>query len=59
MKEISSIFKNEKGATLVEYGLIVSVIALAITTILLSFGETIDGTLDTVSTGIDSVQEEE
>ncbi len=58
MKEIRSIVKNEKGATLVEYGLIVSVIALAITGVLLSFGSTIDGTLDTVSTNIDSVQQD-
>ncbi len=58
MKEIRSLIKNEKGATLVEYGLIVSVIALAITGVLLSFGNTVDGTLDTVSTSIDSVQQE-
>ena len=58
MKEIRSILKNEKGATLVEYGLIVSVIALAVTGVLLSFGDTVDGTLDTVSTTIDSVQDE-
>ena len=58
MKEIRSIIKNEKGATLVEYGLIVSVIALALTGVLLTFGESIDGTLDTVSTNIDSTQQE-
>lgn len=57
MKEIRSLIKNEKGATLVEYGLIVSVIALAITAVLLSFGNTVDGTLDTVSTNIDSVRQ--
>lgn len=56
MKEIKSLAKNENGATLVEYGLIISIIALAITTALLSFGETVDGTLDTVSTSINSVR---
>ncbi len=57
MREVKSLIKNEKGATLVEYGLIVSVIALAITAVLLSFGTTVDGTLDSVSTSINSVRQ--
>lgn len=56
MKKIKSLIKNETGATLVEYGLIISIIALAITTVLLSFGETVDSTLDTVSAGMDSTR---
>ena len=38
MKLIKKLFKNEEGATAIEYGLIASLIAVAIVAVLLTLG---------------------
>lgn len=58
MKIINSLLKNNRGATLIEYGLIVSFVALALATMLFSFGDTISGTFNTVGTTIEDSQPE-
>ena len=54
MKKIKSLLFNEEGATMIEYGLIVSIIALAIATMLSSFGGTVNDTFNTVGTTIEN-----
>ena len=56
MKKIKSLLKNDQGATLIEYGLIVAVVGLAVATMLFSFGDTITGTFNTVGTTIEGAQ---
>jgi|TARA_R110002096_G_scaffold257381_1_gene450686 pilus assembly protein Flp/PilA len=56
MKKIKSLLRNDQGATLIEYGLIVAVVGLAVATMLFSFGETITGTFTTVGTTIEDTQ---
>lgn len=58
MKKIKSLLRNDRGATLIEYGLIVSLVALAIATMLFSFGDTISGTFNTVGTTMEDAQPE-
>ena len=56
MKKITSLIKNNRGATAIEYGLIVSFVALALTTMLFTFGDTISDTFDTVGTTMEATQ---
>ena len=51
MKNIRSLFLNNKGATAIEYALLVAIIGLSLTGILSSFGVTIDNTFDDVNNG--------
>lgn len=52
-QKIKSLLSNETGATAIEYGLIVSLIALALTGALSTIGDEIGKTLTTVSTTIE------
>lgn len=50
MLKIRKLFKNEEGATAIEYGLIAALIAVAIIAAVTSVGETLTGTFETVNT---------
>jgi pilus assembly protein Flp/PilA len=43
MQKMNSFFKSEKGATAIEYGLIASLIAVAIVGVLLTLGPALSG----------------
>ena len=49
MKVIKKIFKNEDGATAIEYGLIAALIAVAAITAMGSLGNNLSKTFNTVS----------
>ncbi|MHA7856845.1 MAG: Flp family type IVb pilin [Henriciella sp.] len=48
-------FKNESGATAIEYGLIAALIAVAIIGAISAVGDSVSTTFDEVSTAIDGV----
>lgn len=48
MKLINEIFKNEEGATAIEYGLIAALIAVAAITAMSSLGNNLSNTFNTV-----------
>lgn len=50
MSFIRKIFKNEKGATAIEYGLIAALIAVAAISAMKSVGTTLNSTFSNVST---------
>ena len=50
MKVIKKLFKNEDGATAIEYGLIAALIAIAAITAMQSLGNELETTFSTVST---------
>lgn len=50
MKVIKKIFKNEDGATAIEYGLIAALIAVAAITAMTSLGTNLSTTFNKVST---------
>ena len=52
MKVINKIFKNEDGATAIEYGLIAALIAVAAITAMTSLGTNLSGTFNKVSTSV-------
>lgn len=52
MKTIRAIFKNNKGATAIEYGLIAALIAVAAITAMTSLGTNLSATFDEVSTAL-------
>jgi pilus assembly protein Flp/PilA len=52
MKVIKKIFKNEDGATAIEYGLIAALIAVAAITAMTSLGNNLNNTFTKVSTNI-------
>jgi pilus assembly protein Flp/PilA len=52
MKIISKLFKNEQGATAIEYGLIAALIAVAAITAMTSLGNNLKNTFTKVSTNI-------
>jgi pilus assembly protein Flp/PilA len=52
MKTIRNLFKNEKGATAIEYGLIAALIAVAIITAVGSVGSKLNGTFNKVATNL-------
>jgi pilus assembly protein Flp/PilA len=47
---IIALFKNEDGATAIEYGLIAALIAVAAVTIMASVGKNLSSTFNTVAT---------
>ncbi|HEY0626889.1 MAG TPA: Flp family type IVb pilin [Allosphingosinicella sp.] len=48
------IFKNVKGATAIEYGLIAALIAIGIVATVTSVGNALDNTFNTVSTELEA-----
>lgn len=52
MKVIKKIFKNEDGATAIEYGLIAALIAVAAITAMTSLGQNLNTTFNKVSANI-------
>ena len=52
MKVIKKIFKNEDGATAIEYGLIAALIAVAAITAMTSLGSNLGNTFNKVSTAV-------
>jgi pilus assembly protein Flp/PilA len=54
MKVIKKLFKNEEGATAIEYGLIAALIAVAAITAMSSLGDTLSNTFNRVSTDMSS-----
>ncbi|MGF1550456.1 MAG: Flp family type IVb pilin [Sphingomonadaceae bacterium] len=50
MKTIRKLFKNEEGATAIEYGLIAALIAVAAITAMQGLGTQLSSTFSTVST---------
>ncbi len=52
MKAIKKIFKNEDGATAIEYGLIAALIAVAAITAMTSLGTNLAGTFNKVSNSV-------
>ncbi|MGB5077866.1 MAG: Flp family type IVb pilin [Sphingorhabdus sp.] len=53
MKVIKKIFKNEDGATAIEYGLIAALIAVAAITAMTSLGTNLTTTFNKVSNSLD------
>lgn len=56
MKLITKIFKNEDGATAIEYGLIAALIAVAAITAMTSLGENLSGTFQNVGDELAAAQ---
>lgn len=52
MKKLISFFKDEEGATAVEYGLMVALIAAIIVTIVATLGTQVSTAFQTVSTAM-------
>jgi pilus assembly protein Flp/PilA len=52
MKFINKLFKNDKGATAIEYGLIAALIAVAAITAMSGLGNTLENTFNTVNTSM-------
>jgi pilus assembly protein Flp/PilA len=50
MEKLINFFKDEEGATAVEYGIMVAAIAAIIITIVISIGEEIQSAFETVNT---------
>ncbi|HEX4874707.1 MAG: Flp family type IVb pilin [Sphingorhabdus sp.] len=53
MKMIKKLFKNEEGATAIEYGLIAALIAVAAIAAMSSLGNNLSNTFDEVSTELE------
>ena len=56
MKTIRKLFKNDKGATAIEYGLIAALIAVAAIGAMSSLGGKLNNTFNRVSNGLDNSQ---
>ena len=54
MKFINKLFRDEQGATAIEYGLIAALIAIAAITAMGQLGEELETTFSTVSTELSS-----
>ena len=52
MSKMIGFFKNEEGATAIEYGLIASLIAVAIVGVLVTLGPKLSGVFTTVQTNL-------
>ena len=52
MKVIKKLFRNEDGATAIEYGLIAALIAVAAITAMTSLGSNLGNTFNKVSTSV-------
>ena len=53
MKMIKKLFKNEEGATAIEYGLIAALIAVAAITAMSSLGNNLSNTFNEVNNELD------
>ena len=53
MKMIKKFFKNEEGATAIEYGLIAALIAVAAITAMSSLGDNLSNTFNDVNNELD------
>jgi len=54
MAKFLKLFKNEKGATAIEYGLIAALIAVAIISAVTTVGSSLTNTFTGVSTNLDA-----
>lgn len=54
MTFINKLFRNEEGATAIEYGLIAALIAVAAIVGMQALGDTLDTTFNNVSTKLDA-----
>ena len=54
MKFINKLFRDESGATAIEYGLIAALIAVAAITAFTAVGTSLDGTFNGISTKLNS-----
>ncbi len=52
MKFINKLFRDEAGATAIEYGLIAALIAVAIMTAVTALGDELVTTFETIETGL-------
>ena len=52
MKKIMSFFKDEEGATAVEYGIMVAAIAAVIVTVVFAIGVKVDSAFDAVDSAL-------
>jgi pilus assembly protein Flp/PilA len=52
MSNLFRFFKDEQGATAIEYGLIAAGISVAIITVVASLGSSLNGTFTSVSTAL-------
>ncbi len=52
MRNVIRLMKNEEGATAIEYGLLASLIAVAIVTVLLTLGPKLAGVFTTVQSNL-------
>ena len=52
MKMIKKLFKNEEGATAIEYGLIAALIAVAAIAAMSSLGKNLENTFNEVNTSL-------
>lgn len=52
MEKIGNFFKDESGATLVEYGLLLALIALVCITVLTTLGTNVSGKFNSVATSV-------
>lgn len=52
MRKMIGFLKNEEGATAIEYGLIASLIAVAIVGVLVTLGPKLSGVFSTVQTNL-------
>ena len=52
MEQIKNFFKDESGASAVEYGLLVSLIAVAIIVGVRALGQNLQATFDTTATAV-------
>jgi pilus assembly protein Flp/PilA len=53
MQILRKIFRDNKGATAIEYGLIAALIAVAAITAMTSLGNNLENTFNNVSNGLD------
>lgn len=54
IEKIKKLFKNEEGATAIEYGLIAALIAVAAITAMGSLGNNLENTFNKVSNGLNA-----
>ena len=54
MKFINKLFRDESGATAIDYGLIAALIAVAAITAFTAVGTSLDGTFNGISTKLNS-----
>ncbi|MGE3622718.1 MAG: Flp family type IVb pilin [Bdellovibrionales bacterium] len=52
MRELICLFRDEDGATAIEYGLIASLIAVAIVAVLITLGPVLSGVFQTVQNNL-------